>query len=225
MTNIFVEEPGSKSSERLVLQYLAREPKLTSAKKKAIILLHGVGSNENDLFSLADQMPEDFLVIAPRGQFTLGPNRYAWFNVDFFTGRPIFNAEQEASSREILIKFIAQVKQKYKIDELYLGGFSQGGIMSYSIGLTNPKEFKGIISLSGRLLVEIRPSIINNDFVHQLKVFVAHGVQDKTLTIQYARDAKLYLENLGVQLSYHEYDMGHQINEAVLLDMITWLTK
>lgn len=208
----------------MVLQYLVREPKVRSEKKKAIILLHGVGSNENDLFSLANQLPGDFLVISPRGQFTLGAGRYAWYYVDFSTGKPIFNAEQETSSREVITKFVGQVKQKYDVDEIYLGGFSQGAIMSFSVGLTNPKEIKGIISLSGRLLIEVRLSITRNDDVQQLKVFVAHGVQDNTLSIQYAREAKLYLESLGIQLSYHEYDMGHQISGPVIMELAEWLS-
>jgi phospholipase/carboxylesterase len=224
MTNTGIKETGDTQGS-MVLHYLIHEPKFKSGKKKAIILLHGVGSNENDLFGFADQLPEDFFVISPRGPLTIGANRYAWYNVDFSTGKPIFNAEQEALSRKVIEKFVQQIKQKYEVDELFLGGFSQGGIMSYTIGLTNPKEVKGILSLSGRLLVEIRPSIIENDDLHQLKVFVAHGIQDNTLSIQYARDAKSFLENLHVHLSYHEYDMGHQINERVIHDMNVWLKE
>jgi phospholipase/carboxylesterase len=223
MANTIIKESKSTTSDNMGLQYLVREPKVKSAKKKAIILLHGVGSNEQDLFSLANQLPDDFLVISPRGYFTLGKGRYAWYNVDFSTGKPIFNAEQEALSREIIKKFIQQVKKKYEVDEIYLGGFSQGAIMSYSVGLTNPKEVKGIISLSGRLLIEIRPSIIKDDDLKQLNLFVAHGIQDHTLPVQYAREARSYLENLDVKLSYHEYDMGHQINAEAIQDINAWL--
>jgi phospholipase/carboxylesterase len=218
-------ETNGNKSDSLALQYLIRESKVQSAKKKAIILLHGVGSNEADLFSLADQLPDYFLIICPRGQYTQGAGRYAWYNVDFSTGKPIFDTAQEASSRELIKQFVEQVKQQYQVDEVYLGGFSQGAIMSYSVGVTNPKDIKGIISLSGRLLVEIRPSIMKNDDVQQLKVFIAHGMQDNTLPVQYAREAKSYLENLGIQLSYHEYNMGHQINGAVLKDLNEWLNE
>lgn len=225
MMNNINKEATSTSSDSMVLKYLERRPKVESAKNKAIILLHGVGSNEQDLFSLADHFPDDFFVIAPRGQFALGPGSYAWYQVDFSTGKPVFNAKQELSSREVIIKFITQVKQKYNLDEVYLGGFSQGAIMSYSIGLTNPTKIKGIISLSGRLLDEVRPLVIKNTDVQLLKVFVAHGIQDNILPIHYARDAKSYLTNLGVHLSYHEYDMGHQITSAVIQDMNAWLEE
>lgn len=224
MTNTIIRETNSTTSNNMVLQYLVREPKVKSGKKKAIILLHGVGSNENDLFSLANQLPDEFLVISPRGQFTLGAGRYAWYNVDFSTGKPVFNADQELSSREVITKFVKQIKQKYDVEELYLGGFSQGAIMSYSIGLTNPIEVKGIIALSGRLLEEIRPIVAKNNDVQHLKVFVAHGVYDNTLPIHYAREAKTYLQKLKVQLSYLEYDIGHQIIQATMKDLVSWLS-
>ena len=223
ITNAMIKNTTGTSSDSMVLQYLVREAKVTSQKRKAIILLHGVGSNEQDLFNFCNQLPDDFLVISPRGQFTLGAGRYAWYNVDFSTGKPIFNTEQEASSQEVIKKFVSQVRKKYDVEEMYLGGFSQGAIMSYSVALTNPTEIKGIVSLSGRLLNEIRPLVIKNTDVQQLKVFIAHGIQDNTLPIQYAREAKLYLENLGVQLSYHEYHIGHQINEKVIEDINVWL--
>lgn len=219
------KETTDTDSESPVLQYLVREPKIQSAKNKAIILLHGVGSNEQRLFNFADQLPDDFLIIAPRGQFVAGAGRYAWYHVDFSTGKPVINKEQELMSRMLIRKFVAQVKQKYSVDEIYLGGFSQGAIMSYSIGLTNPNEIMGIISLSGRLLEEVRPLITLNEDLQKLKVFIAHGIQDNTLPVAYAREAKQYLENAGVSVNYHEYPMGHQINSAVLSDLKGWLTN
>lgn len=188
-------------------------------------MLHGVGRNENDMFSLADQLPDDFLIISPRASFTIANGKYAWYVVDFSTGKPIFNAEQETVSREVITKFVEEVKRIFDINEIYLGGFSQGAIMSYSIGLTNPKLVKGVVALSGRILAEMRPSIIMNADLQNLKIFVGHGILDKTLPIHFAKEAFAYLENSGVQLSYHEYNMGHQITGAVIQDLNAWLAK
>jgi len=211
----------------LVLQYLVRDPKIKSEHPPVLILLHGVGSNEDDLFSFANQLPEKYLVISARAPISLGGNSFAWYQVDFSTGKPVFNFQQEENSRATLMKFIKQIKEKYSVDsnEIYLCGFSQGSIMSYSIGLTRPDLIKGIAVLSGRLLEEIRPSIVKKHEVKQLKIFIAHGMQDNILSIQYAREAKLHLENLGIQLSYHEYEMGHQMNGAVIQDLNEWLAK
>ncbi|KAA9345762.1 alpha/beta hydrolase [Adhaeribacter soli] len=221
------EQPSapSQAEEKLALHYLERPAKKESGKRRALILLHGVGSNEQDLFGLAPHLPDDLLVISPRGPFSLGAGRYAWYEVDFSTGKPVFNASQEAQSRELILQFVRQVKQKYKLDEVYLGGFSQGGIMSYSIGLTHPTEVTGIISLSGRLLTEIRPSVKPGKELKNLKVFIAHGKQDGTLPVHYAREASAYIQSLGIQPTYHEFEMGHQINNQVLDELVKWLQK
>ena len=223
MIHTLTDDTNTTLEGKTALQYLIREPKVATVNHKAIILLHGVGSNENDLFNLAPHFPDNFIVISPRGPLTLSAGRYAWYEVDFSTGKPVINAGQEAASRAIINTFIKQVKDKYNVEEVYLGGFSQGAIMSYNAGLTTPDEVNGIIALSGRLLNEVKPFISKQKALQQLKVFIAHGTQDSTLPVQYARDAKAYLQSLGVQLSYHEYNIGHQINADVLNDLVSWL--
>lgn len=220
-----IRQTVTDTVNELSLPYLVREPKLVSTRKRAIILLHGVGSNEQDLFNLANRLPADSYVISPRGQFMLGPGRYAWYQVDFSTGKPIINAAQETSSRERILTFIRQIKQQYKVNEVYIGGFSQGAIMSYSIGLTHPDEVQGIIALSGRLLDEIKPLVFTGEksYLKGLKVFIAHGVQDTMLPVYYARAAKEYLERLAIPLAYHEYPAGHEISSLVLDDLNSWL--
>ena len=111
------------------------------------------------------------------------------------------------------------------LDDIYLGGFSQGAIMSYSIGLTQPKSVRGIVALSGRLLLEIQPLVKKSDELSKLSVFVAHGTKDQTLGIAYAREANAYLKQLGVDLTYSEYENGHQISESVLKDLHQWLVS
>jgi phospholipase/carboxylesterase len=207
------------------LHYLIREPKAKGDFKKAIILLHGVGSNEQDLFSLADHFPTDFYVLSVRAPFTLAAGRYAWYNVDFSTGKPVFDVEQELTSRDLLTRFVSEIKVKFKIDQVYLGGFSQGAIMSYSVGLSHPREVTGVVAFSGRILEEIQRTISASEDLTKLKVFLAHGIQDDKLPIHYAREGKTYLGQLHVKLSYHEYQMGHQINEAVLKDLNNWLVE
>lgn len=203
------------------MEYLVHAPTIHTDKKKALILMHGVGSNEKDLFGLVDFLPKDYYIICPQGPYALGNHRYAWYNVDFSTGKPVYDVQQEQASRKLIRQFVADMKAKYQLDEVYLGGFSQGAIMSYTIGLSDPKLVKGIIILSGRLLEEVKPGLPKQ--ATGLQVFVSHGTQDGTLGIHYAREAQSYLEGLQVHLSYHEYAMGHQINQQVLQDLNTWL--
>ena len=120
--------------------------------------------------------------------------------------------------------FIDQVRNEYDLQDVYLGGFSQGAIMSYSIGLSHPEEVQGIVSLSGRVLEEIKPFVKKQIAPGSLRIFVAHGVQDNILPIHYARSAKQYLEDLSVDLTYQEYPIGHQISNNVLTDLNGWLS-
>ena len=225
MLNEIHQDPNVISRDEIELVYLMQEPRFLSERKKAIIFLHGVGSNESDLFRFADALPEDFFVISVRGLFSLGINRHAWYNVDFSSGKPVIKPHEEALSRKAIIKFIKQVKERYQLDEIYLGGFSQGAIMSYSVGLTEPGIVTGIVAISGRLLPEIKPFVSQHDSLNKLRVFVAHGQQDGTLPIHYAEEAKDYLKTLCVPLSYHTYDMGHQINQDVLGELVLWLNN
>ena len=220
----FIALLGLPTNETMVLKYLIREPKIKSKNPPAIILLHGVGSNEHDLFSLANTLPDKYMVISARAPITLGSNSFAWYQVDFSTGKPVYNSHEEEKSRALLINFIEQLKEKYALDanEIYLCGFSQGGIMSYSVALTRPDLVKGIAVMSGRLLEEIKPQIKPTVKLQQLKVFISHGQNDNTLPYHYANDAKAYLTTLKINPSFNNYVAGHEINAAMLNDLINW---
>ncbi|MEI6823151.1 MAG: alpha/beta hydrolase-fold protein [Bacteroidota bacterium] len=209
----------------MTLHYLVRQPKIKSDKPPVIILLHGVGSNEEDLFSFADKLPDKYLVISARAPITLSKGSYAWYEVDFSTGKPIYNTQQEEKSRNIIIQFISELKQKFSFDDqqVYLCGFSQGAIMSYCVGLTRPDLVKGIGIMSGRLLEEVKSLITSNDKLKQLKVFISHGTKDQTLNIQYARTSVAYLKTLNINPVYKEYPEGHTISNEMLIDLINWL--
>jgi phospholipase/carboxylesterase len=200
-------------------------PKVKTENPPLVILLHGVGSNEKSMFSFADSLPDHFLVISAQASLQIGPDNYAWFYVDFSTGKPVINKEQAEKSRNIIIAFIRELKEQYNFDEnnIYLCGFSQGGIMSYSVGLTEPKIIKGIAVLGGRLLQEVRPLIASKNQLEQLNIFVAHGTEDGTLGIHYAREAVDYLKQLGLHPIYNEYPAGHYITNEMLTDVTNWL--
>jgi phospholipase/carboxylesterase len=208
------------------LTCLVRKPKINLAKPPLLILLHGVGSNEKDLFSFASYLPDKFLVISARAPVVLGPSSFAWYQVDFSTGKPVYNQKQEKKSREVILTFIDELKEHHSFDEkeIYLVGFSQGAIMSYSIALTHPKKVKGIGILSGRLLEEIKP-LINKDQLKTLNVFISHGIQDPVLPIAYADEAASYLNSIGVDVQFKKYNEGHGINPEILTDLVTWLTN
>lgn len=207
------------------LQYLVRKPNTDIASPPLLLLMHGVGSNEQDLFSLAQYLPDNFLVISARGPLTIGPNSFAWFEVNFSTGVPVINYVQAENSRNTIIEFIESLKTQHSFNEkeIYVGGFSQGGIMSYSVGLTRPDLMKGIAIMSGRLLKEVRLQIASPDKLSKLKVYISHGTADNVLDIEYAREANAYLKTIGIHSAYKEFEAGHSVSNEMVLSLIEWL--
>jgi phospholipase/carboxylesterase len=192
-----------------------------------IILLHGVGSSEKDLFSFANQLPDNFLVVSAQAPNKIGEDSYAWYEMNLSAEKPIINKEQAEQSRNRIIQFIDQLKDKYTFDDkqVYLCGFSQGAIMSYSVGLTRPDKVKGIAIMSGRLLDEVKPLVKPSEDLKKLNVFISHGTKDNVLGIHYAKESIVYLKGLGINPLYKEYPEGHNISPAMLTDLIAWLKK
>ncbi len=207
------------------LYYIFKEPKIKSAKPPVIILMHGVGSNEKDLFSFANQLPDSFLVISLRAPIKLGNDSYAWYHLSFENGKPISNPIEAEASRLMIIDFINTLKNKHAFNEkrVYLCGFSQGSIMAYSVGLTVPEKIKGIAIMSGRLLEEVKPIIASKDKLKKLNVFISHGTNDNVLPVSNAREANTYLKQLGITATYKEYPEPHTISNAMFSDLLIWL--
>src|SRR5712691_12567796 len=123
--------------ETLSLVHLTRKPAVEGGAPPLLLLLHGVGSNEDDLFGLVPFLDQRFLIISARAPNTLGPESYGWFEVDFRPQGTVINAAQAEASRKLLISFINELVMTYGADakQVYLMGFSQGTIMSASIVL------------------------------------------------------------------------------------------
>jgi phospholipase/carboxylesterase len=213
------------SAQKPTLKYLVHQPKQKSAKPPLLVFLHGVGSNEEDLFSLADQMPGNFLVVSVRAPHTLAEGSYSWYDVDFSSGKPVFDAVQAEESRKQVAQFVKDLRSELTFEErqVYLCGFSQGGILSYSVGLSHPELIKGIAVMSGRLLEEVKPKIAAKEKLKSLRIFISHGTKDGTLGIEYARSATSFLKTLGLKPQAKEYPEGHTISKEMLADLVAWL--
>jgi phospholipase/carboxylesterase len=225
LISIFSFTIMNSSKEKTTLHYLVRQPKTKTTNPPLLLLLHGVGGNEQNLFSFANDLPDNLLVVSARGPLTMGPESFAWFQVNFTSGHPQINEQQAEAARVTILNFIESLKNELDFDDkqVYLMGFSQGGIMSYSVALTEPEKIKGIAVMSGRLLPEVKPLIADEKRLEKLKVFVSHGRQDAVLQFPYATDALAYLQTKGINPEFHQYDEGHTVNKQMFDDVNFWL--
>lgn len=207
------------------LQYLIRMPKTASANPPLLIMLHGIGSNEKDLFSMAEGLPDRFLIVSLRAPFVLSAGSYAWYHADFSQPVPVINAQEAAQSKDTLIRFIHDLRLDHSFDEkqVYLLGFSQGAIMSYSVALTRPDLIKGMALMSGRMLEEVKPLIDTTKNFKDMNAFISHGLNDQVLNVKYAREGKVFLDKLHIPVTYKEYPEGHTISHEMFQDLLHWL--
>jgi phospholipase/carboxylesterase len=214
-------------SPQLSLYHLVQQPGRRSDQPPVLILLHGVRSNEQDLFSLAPYLDPRLLIVSVRAPYTLGRGQYGWYHVTFLPDRIERNAEESLQSRARLAQFIREVPPAYKADpqRVYLMGFSQGAIMSLSLMLTEPGLLAGVVALSGSLPREVLPSAAPPEQLQGFPVMQVHGVYDDVLPIEEGRATRDYLSKLPVRLTYKEYDMAHQVTQESLDDVCAWLTS
>ena len=201
-----------------------------SGPHPTILTLHGRGANALDLLGLAPLVCSGkFLMICPQGplETPIGPGAfgYAWYPMSM-GGPPDIGAI--LSSREMLQQFLDGCLKRYPIDakKLVVLGFSQGGVMAYSLALSNPERFAGLAVLSSWLPKELVPKLsINNESVQSLPTLVQHGSQDQMIEIQRAKDSVEQLRALRIPLTYRDYDMGHEITPRSLTDLSAWLEE
>ena len=190
-----------------------------------LVLHHGRGTNEQDLLPLADALdPERRLhVVAPRGPLTLpGSPGYHWYVVPR-VGYP--DPDTFAAAYRQLAELHDQLWERTGVgpERTVLGGFSMGSVMSYALGLGPDRPPPaGILAFSGFIpTVEgWEPDLTSRA---GLPVFIAHGRADPVMDVEFARRARELLSAGGLEVSYHESEVGHQIDPAHLPLASAWL--
>ncbi len=217
----------SSSTPKLSLAYLVRRPDVSSEGKPPLLIqLHGIGSNERDLFGYSDLLDPRFVVISARAPNMIGPAAYAWFEVEYLPQGYNINTDQFRASYETLARFIGEATEAYQADpqRVYLNGFSQGAGMSLVVALAHPELVAGAAIMSGRLLEEGASWFAPQERLRGLPLLVTHGTEDGVIPIRYARQMRQALEALPVSLTYHEYEMAHEVTPDNLDDVLAWLT-
>jgi phospholipase/carboxylesterase len=187
----------------------------------ALVLFHGRGTDENDLFPLLDALdPERRLLgLTPRGPLQLPPGGNHWYVI-----RELGYPDQEtftSSYRRASAWLDALV---VPAERMVIGGFSQGAVMSYALGLgaDRPRP-AGIIALSGFVPTVERFAI---DFERPLPpIAIGHGSFDPVIGVEWSRRAKEQLEAAGADVLYRESPLPHTVDPGFLAELGPWLEQ
>ncbi len=210
-------------SMEIPLYYELRKPNEIDPQKKypAIFLMHGMGSNEQNMFPLVQGLEEQMFIFSIRGPLTHGPG-YSFFTIEAY-GKPDRDIFKKSLGQ--LTDFIEYASEKYPVDQdqLFLLGFSQGSILSMSLALTLGDKIKGIVALSGYIPKQILTEEYDIQSVDKLSVFISHGEVDGVLPYEWGVEAQEYFKGLNANVSFHVYPEGHSISVQNQQDFMKWM--
>lgn len=214
--------------EKLSLEYLVREPNEINNESNLLILLHGYGSNEEDLFSFSAELPENLIIVSARAPQTLAFGGYSWYTIHFDTSDGKFSDIPEAlEAREKVATFITEIQERYAKtpQQTFLLGFSQGSILSIATALTYPEKVQKVIGLSGYANPDILPKEFNNPKYSELDFFISHGSVDQVIPVDWARQTNKFLNEINIKHSYQEYPVGHGVAPQNFFAFKKWIEE
>ena len=206
--------------------YLIKNKSLKKKERKVLIMLHGYGSNYNDLISLSDFFGDDYIYISLQANHSLDLNSYCWWSLHFDVNHKIqSNFEQAKNSVENLNKFIQNgIVQKYNIrnENIILLGFSQGAMLAYALSLNFYDNYKKVIGLSGKIIEEIINLGSNNKYKDH-KFYYSHGLFDQTIPISSARKTSKWFDENKINHKYQEFQSQHNLSMENIEAVKNWL--
>ena len=214
--------------KKLLLDHNYRPATNSSGNSPALIMLHGFGSDENDLFSFASEIPGEYAIISLKAPIKMQPYGNAWYNIYFDNTQGKFSDDVQAiESRELISKCIDQIITEYQVDKtnITLLGFSQGTILGYAVALSYPEKVKNVIGLSGYINEDILKDGYSNKDFSKLSIYSSHGSVDQVIPVQWARKTKPFLEKLNIDCSYSEFPVGHGVAPQNIQEFKQWLAK
>ena len=207
------------------LQYLTR-PSSLKENAPLLIMCHGYGSDENDLFSFATELPEELYIISLKAPYSMQPFGNAWYAINFDANQNKWNdVEQAKQSRDLIADFIDEACATLPVDKnnVTLLGFSQGTILSYAVALNYPEKVKNVVGLSGYISEDMLDDNLDAKDYSHLSFYCSHGSVDQVIPVDWARQTPKYLEALGIQHIYSEFPVGHGVAPQNFYEFRSWL--
>lgn len=216
------------SPTSLSLEYLHRPSSLKSGKIPAIFMFHGYGSNEEDLFSFATELPEELCVISVKAPYNLEPFGHAWYAINFDAEQGKWSDDEQAiTSRDKIVAFMDEASAAFNLDteNITLLGFSQGTILSYSVALSFPERVKNVVALSGYINEGILIDGYQEKDYSKLNIYASHGQVDQVIPVEWAQKTPTFLDQLGIKHTYEEFPIGHGVSQQNFYSFRDWLKR
>jgi phospholipase/carboxylesterase len=203
----------------LNLEHRARVPEIAAGQRlPAVVMVHGWQGDEKVMGIFERTVPPVVIIVSPRAPLEVAPASFGWYRQE--EGEAEFVAGLEA-----LQSFVSQLPEAFPVDprRVLVMGFSQGASMCYALLLKVPELMLGVAGLAGFLPEPARQWLVPGRLAGK-QVFSAHGTDDETVPVPFARAARNDLVRAGAEVAYHEYEgVGHKLNAQGMRDLSEWL--
>lgn len=212
----FEEKLGKK------LKYLVFYPKNIDTNKEynVVFFMHGYGDSMNGISGVIEYLSNDNVYVFLNAPFELIFNSiqtgYYWYQF------PLENFDEFVVSQNYINESIDEFLEdaSFKIKKIFLGGFSQGGIMTLHNNFRG--KINGLFIIGSRMYQELENEIVINN---NTKIFLSHGTNDEVLNIEEGRKIKSFIETKNLTLDYHEFNIGHQIIPDQMFELNKWIEQ
>lgn len=209
-----------------ILSYKIKKATSGFTPHPCVILLHGYGSNADDLFSFTSYLPDQLTIISLEALLDTPFGGKAWYSIHFDATQDKWSDLEEA--RKSLVTITDQLEyfiDKYDLNpkDISLMGFSQGAILSWSLLLDYPDRFRRAICMSGY----INPKLLDNPLkeYQNILAYASHGTNDPTIPYDWAESSIKVLMTNNPKVRFNSYSDGHNVSPENFRDLLEWISK
>ena len=209
------------------LKYLIRNSEIKK-NSPSIFLLHGYGSNKEDLFSLEGYLPKNHTIISLEAPILLPFGGFTWFEVNQvdILNKSYYKKKDELDNiAKIIIDNIDKLSIMFELNKTDTSvlGFSQGASICWKLGLDHSEKIRRILPISSYINLNVFDNKV--DSYNNILAYTSHGLHDNIIPISLVKDTILELKKYNDNITFEEFESAHTINQENLSSIIKWIDE
>ena len=207
------------------LKYLIRNSEIKN-NSPSIFLLHGYGSNKEDLFSLEGYLPKNHTIISLEAPILLPFGGFTWFEVNQadILNKSYYKKKDEVDEiANIIIDNIDKLSSIFELNksDTTVLGFSQGASICWKLGLDYSEKIRRILPISSYINLNVFDNKV--DKYNNILAYASHGLYDDIIPISLVKETILELKKYNDNITFEEFESAHTINQENLSSIMKWI--